>query len=218
MSSDKIDKLAAALCKAQAELTGAPKNKKNPHFRSEYADLDSVLRAVRPVLNKHGIALLQLADGEALETRLVHESGQWIAARTPVPPGGGKNPAQSYGASLSYISRYAAAAICGIAQSDDDAESYEAPAPSNGNSNGKGDLASQYIKAVSAQEGHEYRMASLKAARKVLSSDDLLPVIEAVLKSSSPADLGNVAAFISDCNYQGASRQRLMAAYKQVAA
>jgi len=211
MSSEKIDKLASALCKAQALLTGAPKNKRNPHFRSEYADLDSVLRAVRPVLNRHGIALVQLADGDVLETRLIHESGQWIAARTPVPPGGGKNPAQSYGASLSYIRRYAAAAICGIAQSDDDAESYEAPAapkPSNG-----GGLGAQYVETMSSRDGHVPRMVTLKAARRVLSADELLPVIEAALSITAASDLGDVAAFISDCGYQGDSRSRLRAAY-----
>ena len=50
--------IAEALSAAQAELTDPPKDSVNPHFKSRYADLATVLKTVRPVLARHGIALV----------------------------------------------------------------------------------------------------------------------------------------------------------------
>ena len=45
MKSDSNAKLFEALSKAQMEITGAAKTKKNPHFKSDYADLNSTWEA-----------------------------------------------------------------------------------------------------------------------------------------------------------------------------
>ena len=55
-----IAELAAALCKAQAQMEGAKKDATNPHFKNRYATLAHILATVRPVLVKHGLALTQL--------------------------------------------------------------------------------------------------------------------------------------------------------------
>ncbi|MHC5731862.1 MAG: ERF family protein, partial [Nostoc sp.] len=41
-----MQKLISALIKAKAEFQPIHKNKTNPHYKSKYADLDSVLDAV----------------------------------------------------------------------------------------------------------------------------------------------------------------------------
>ena len=46
--SDKIDKLAAALAKAQSEMKGAEKKSVNPFFNSGYADLHTVIESSFP--------------------------------------------------------------------------------------------------------------------------------------------------------------------------
>lgn len=122
--SESIAALAAALAKAQAEMTHASKDSVNPHFKNRYADLAAVLEAVRAPLTKHGLSVTQLASsgemGAVVETVLMHSSGEWISSVLSLPVS--KSDAQGFGSALTYARRYALAAICGIAQDDDDAE------------------------------------------------------------------------------------------------
>lgn len=132
--SDSIVNLAAALVKAQAEVENATKDATNPFFGSSYASLNSVLAAYKAVFAKHGLAVVQMPahieDGMAgLESIVVHESGEWISqvasAPTPVTYSKDGDPrppdAQSVGSVITYLRRYALAAIAQIAQEDDDA-------------------------------------------------------------------------------------------------
>lgn len=116
--------LAAALAAAQAEMHHASKDGKNPHFRSTYATLASVLDATRPLLAKHRIAIVQLATAEGklarVETRLIHESGEWIGATCSSEAKDGSP--QSIGSAQTYLRRYGLQAIAGIASEDDDGE------------------------------------------------------------------------------------------------
>jgi len=127
-TSETINELAAALAKAQIEMTGAKKDSTNPHFKSAYADLASVRDAAKP-LASHGIAVIQscrMATTEAgqmvaeVETRLVHASGQWMADTLAVPVS--KPDAQGIGSAITYGRRYSLAAFAGIAPADDDGE------------------------------------------------------------------------------------------------
>ena len=63
MQSEQIDKLAVALSKAQAVMEAAAKNKRNPHFNSMYADLASIIEAVRKPLTDNGLAFTQTITG-----------------------------------------------------------------------------------------------------------------------------------------------------------
>jgi hypothetical protein len=124
-SSDSITKIAAALVKAQSEITFASKDAQNPHFKNRYADLPAVIDAVKPALNKHGIAFVQSPspsdDGRLhLTTRLIHESGEWLQD-TAVCPLSKADP-QGFGSAMTYLRRYSLAAITGLYQDDDDGE------------------------------------------------------------------------------------------------
>jgi hypothetical protein len=121
--------LAAAYCQAYAEIQNVVKNKENPHFNSEYADLSAVLDTVRPVFAKYGLAVYQapgkltpLPDGAvaiSVLSVLMHTSGAMMNVETQVPLGA-KATAQAAGGAITYARRYALAAIAGIAQVDDD--------------------------------------------------------------------------------------------------
>ena len=67
-----MKELIDALVKAQSEMTHGLATGVNPHFKSEYAPLDEVIRAVKKPLNDNGIFFLQkvyLADnGQCVET------------------------------------------------------------------------------------------------------------------------------------------------------
>ena len=102
-SSESIGALAAALAKAQGELTNPEKaltaTIRSPTLREgektfRYASLASGLDIVRKSLGKYEIATVQTTaiDQESgqirLTTLLVHASGEWISSDWPVCPAG----------------------------------------------------------------------------------------------------------------------------------
>jgi hypothetical protein len=128
---DTIGHLALALAKAQGEMGAAAKDASNPHFRSKYADLSSIMDACREPLSKHGLAVTQLPgrgdDGSVqLTTILMHESGEHIVSTISARPAQ-ENP-QVVGSILTYLRRYALASVVGVVSDDDDGEAASAPA------------------------------------------------------------------------------------------
>lgn len=126
-TSEQINELAAALAKAQATIKNPSKDKKNPHFKSSYADIASGLEVIRPALSAQNISFVQatdvVEDGMVLVTRLMHGgSGQWIEGTYPV---GKFGPHQQMAASLTYSKRMALFALVGVhgEDEDDDGES-----------------------------------------------------------------------------------------------
>ena len=121
--SESIAALAAALAKAQGEMENASKNSQNPHFRSKYADLAEIINTVRPVLAKHGLSVTQFPsfDGTLahVETIIAHQSGEWMSGTTSSPVQ--KADPQGIGSATTYLRRYSLAAVCNLAQEDDDA-------------------------------------------------------------------------------------------------
>jgi hypothetical protein len=134
-SSESIGTIAAALAKAQAELTNPekslvatirsalPRNGGDRTFR--YAPLSSGLDIVRKGLGRHEIATIQSTaiDKDAgllrLTTVLAHSSGEWISSEWPVCPIADIASAQRMGAALTYARRYALFTLVGIAGEDD---------------------------------------------------------------------------------------------------
>jgi hypothetical protein len=149
-SSDTIATIAAALAKAQVELTNPEKSLvatvRSPFPREadrtfRYAPLSSGLDIIRKSLGRHEIATIQATgiDKEAgllrLTTVLAHSSGEWISSDWPVCQISDIASAKRMGAALTYARRYALFALVGIAGEDDlDAPDLEAPdldAPTN---------------------------------------------------------------------------------------
>lgn len=120
--SQSIGKLAGALAKAQGMIRGAVKDSQNPYFKSSYADLASVWDACREALSKCELAVIQTTEpdekGIVVVTTLAHSSGEWMRGKLRVIPA--KNDAQAIGSVITYMRRYALAAMVGIAQVDDD--------------------------------------------------------------------------------------------------
>lgn len=112
----------AAFAKAQGEIENANKNAANPHFRSRYADLAEVLNTIRPVFAANGLCLYQTPsfDGSlaSVTTVVAHKDGGYIVSTSSCVPA--KADAQGIGSATTYLRRYSAAAVAGIAQEDDD--------------------------------------------------------------------------------------------------
>lgn len=122
-NSTQLDLLGAALAKAQASVKGAKRDAANPFFKSTYADLASTWEACREALTTNGLSVVQLPgeakDGTvALTTMLLHSSGQWIAETATAPLA--KQDAQGVGSAITYLRRYALAAVASVAPEDDD--------------------------------------------------------------------------------------------------
>lgn len=118
-----MNELAKALVKAQAAMSHAAKDSKNPHFKSAYSSLASVIDAVRPALSANGLAFVQMLhtaeSGVAVETVLIHESGEQLSCGTLFIPAT-KQDAQGFGSAITYGKRYGLQAALGIASEDDD--------------------------------------------------------------------------------------------------
>ena len=133
-SSDTIASIAAALAKAQVELTNPEKSLvatiRSPFPRDadrtfRYAPLSSGLDIVRKSLGRHEIATIQSTeiDKQAgllrLTTILAHSSGEWVSSEWPVCQISDIASAQRMGAALTYARRYALFTLVGIAGEDD---------------------------------------------------------------------------------------------------
>src|SRR5271170_5399919 len=133
-SSETIGAIAAALAKAQAELTNPEKalvatiRASNPRDQDQtfrYAALSSGLDIVRKALGGHEIATVQTTaiDNEAglirLTTTLAHSSGEWLSSEWPVCPIAETAAPRRMGAALTYARRYALFTLVGIAGEDD---------------------------------------------------------------------------------------------------
>lgn len=114
--SEEIGELVNALVQAQKTIDNPTKNKRNPHFKNDYADLESVLACQRSQLLANGITILQLPDGEGMTTRIMHTSGQWIEASVWFSE---SNP-QKFGSALTYFRRYATQGVGFVVAEDDD--------------------------------------------------------------------------------------------------
>ena len=120
--SESIKSLAVAHNKAQAEMSGAVKDSNNPFFKSKYADLSSVVKAVKEPFANNGLSYVQFPiekDGRiGVETILMHSSGEWLSNEFTVQLS--KQDAQGAGSAITYCRRYALQAIAGIPSEDDD--------------------------------------------------------------------------------------------------
>jgi hypothetical protein len=119
-TSSEVKQLAIALIIAGNKIKHAAKDSNNPHFRNDYASLESVIDATKQALLDQDVVVLQglSTDGQVLETRLQHKSGEFI--ETDVKMLLSKNDMQGLGSAITYARRYALAAVMNISQADDD--------------------------------------------------------------------------------------------------
>lgn len=120
---DEARNLSAALVDALAEIGGAAKGKINPHFKSKYADISSVIDAIKPVLARHGLGFTQHSQpsetGVIVETVVHHRSGDRLGLGALFVPAN-KNDAQGFGSALTYARRYSLMTAFGVPAEDDD--------------------------------------------------------------------------------------------------
>jgi hypothetical protein len=120
--SEEIKDLAAALCKAQSEMSGAKKKAANPFFKSKYANLEEIINCAKDALSDNGLSISQSPFAEegtaGVTTLLMHDSGQWLEGQLLLKCA--KVDPQGMGSAITYARRYAYQSILGIPSEDDD--------------------------------------------------------------------------------------------------
>lgn len=124
--------LHSAMAAAFGEIEAATKSADNPHFKSKYADIATVIDAIKPALVKHELFFTQHPEpsgrGVCIETFLHHASGESISLGKLFVPAN-KQDAQGFGSALTYARRYALVTAFGVPTEDDDGNAASAPAP-----------------------------------------------------------------------------------------
>ena len=116
--------MGAAIVAAYAELGHVTKDARGNY--GTHATISGVLDAAKPILAKHGLAVMQTfgmfePGFVSVETTLVHTSGEALnggGLRMPAP-----NDPQKVGGAISYARRYALMTVLGLAAEDDDGQS-----------------------------------------------------------------------------------------------
>ena len=108
--SDETDALFTAISAAQAEIQNPHKNTENSFFKNQYADLASVLNAIRVAVSRHGLGIVQSTDmvdsRVTVKTQIAHVSGQGIGCSALVPvPENANNIPQAIGGIAPYLRR-----------------------------------------------------------------------------------------------------------------
>jgi len=114
--------ITKALIEAQKKIKNAEKDSQNPHFRNNYASLESVLDSVKEIANSVGIVIVQTcgkdSEGHYVDTQLIHDSGESISSKVYLVLD--KQNMQGLGSAITYGRRYSLAGLFAIGQDDDD--------------------------------------------------------------------------------------------------
>ena len=128
------DSVTTALLRVQQEMPLVLKKSSKGHH-SNYTSLEEIIERVRPILNNHGLVLIQTGvfseDGSGFfcRTTLQHISGQSIEGVWKVcgTKDAKLHPSQAVGQGWTYARRYSLAAILGLGTGDHDVDSSEPP-------------------------------------------------------------------------------------------
>ena len=199
--------LLEAMLAVQAESPTIAKNATNPHFRSKYAPLDTIVETVGPILAKHGLVWTTLPTvNNTLMYRLTHApTGEALEGEMPLLLA--KNDAQGFGSAITYARRYAMVAVLNLVADDDDdgnaasAGAAAAPAQTSGGAaygqrSGASEKQLDYLKGLLRKHkvtAGEARALLTGAGVEVADGED---VHDAIMRLSS-AQASNIIDFVS---------------------
>lgn len=149
----------SALIAVQSKLGHAVRDSNNPTFQHKYASLASVLDTCRPLLTENGFAVIQVIIerndhptrgdagivGPVLVTRLIHKAGHVVESTIALR--GNLDDPQAVASAITYARRYSLAALVGVAQTDDDAETTmgKQRRPGDGNKTDKSAVVDKFL-------------------------------------------------------------------------
>ena len=109
------------LFEAKKEIGVIKKDAKNPFFKSNYFDINTLLKEVEPVLDANGLLLLQpLVDGHVYTKIFDTESNELVSSCIALP---NIQDPQKLGSAITYYRRYTLQSLLGLQAEDDDGNS-----------------------------------------------------------------------------------------------
>lgn len=134
--SEMIEKIAPALVAAQAQfpilevdstVTVKPRARKGQDGREyapasysfEFVSFAQIIQKTRKPLTDNGLVLVQgvvqREGADYMVTKIIHESGQWVANEHRIYPLPSDNPSQGYGGGCRYAQRYGLRELLAVA-------------------------------------------------------------------------------------------------------
>ena len=111
--------LLKALSLAKKEIGKISKDSTNPFFKSQYFDINQLLEHVEPVLESHGLMILQPIHNDYVRTVIYHiESGENIESSIKLDD---LRDPQKVGSAVTYYRRYTLQSLLSLQAEDDDA-------------------------------------------------------------------------------------------------
>ena len=198
----ELDKLAPDFVALQAELSPVDKSADNPFFKSKFAPLPEVRKAMQPILAKHNFGLsifptiIRDEVGKpqnGLRFILLHSSGQKIEGEWLLTPA--KNDSQGQGADVTYKRRFGEMSITGaVADDDDDGHYASQPRPQAAKAvappaqKSDADMKRDELRDYAKKQGMDLAKVAAKFAQVVTSKG------KPVALKDAPAD--DIQAFI----------------------
>lgn len=116
--------IESKLLEFQSEVDAVKKDAKNPFFKSNYVDINGVLKAITPNLKKCGISYSQcpdIKDGvDVLVTRIYDADKPDSFIESTIKLIMAKQDMQQLGSAITYARRYAIISMLGLEAEDDD--------------------------------------------------------------------------------------------------
>ena len=116
--SEKLDKIAPAILALQRDLDPVKKDARGHH--GTYATLGACIEEIIPKANALDLTITQWGGGQAIETMIMHSSGQFIAGSLDLILKS-LDP-QAQGGAITYARRYMLSASVSLAAEDDDGQ------------------------------------------------------------------------------------------------
>ena len=106
------------LYKVQKEIGAISKDSTNPFYKSKYFDINSLIKQLTPILEKHNLLLLQpIENGEQYSRIIDIDSSDSVESSLSLPT---DLDTHKIGGAITYYSRYTLVALLGLQAEDDD--------------------------------------------------------------------------------------------------
>jgi hypothetical protein len=110
---------------AKLEIGKVAKTATNPHFKKSYADLNSLIEAVEPILLEKGLLLLQpIKEARVFSIIIDASSSESIESYIDLPTGA---TPQGMGSAITYYRRYTLQSLLSLQAVDDDGHTASQP-------------------------------------------------------------------------------------------
>ena len=158
------------LFEAKKEIGKISKDSKNPFFKSNYLSLNGLIDAVEPVLEKHGLLLLQPISSDCVHTEItdIEEPSTRIQSYMKLP---NITDPQKLGSAITYFRRYTLQSLLGLQAEDDDGNLAAKPIDYNRQTkriNACEDLETLQKTWSSFTPTEKTKLESVKNARKII--------------------------------------------------